>query len=70
MPTEQTHSRAKAWLQLAAFALLLLLPLLAAFVENGGWGGEAAAPVARAVLETYYKKKIGQSEEKITIAQK
>ena len=44
--------------------------VVAAFIENGGWGAEAAAPVARAVLETYYKKKIGQSEEKITIAQK
>jgi penicillin-binding protein 2 len=34
--------------------------VVAAFVENGGWGGEAAAPVAHAVMETYYNKKIGR----------
>jgi penicillin-binding protein 2 len=45
--------------------------VVAAFVENGGWGGEAAAPVAHAVLETYYKKKIGQFDGKLNaIAQK
>ena len=45
--------------------------VVAAFTENGGWGAEAAAPVARAVLETYYKKKTGQFEKKpTTIAQK
>jgi penicillin-binding protein 2 len=45
--------------------------VVAAFVENGGWGGQAAAPVAHAVLETYYKKKIGQFEGKLnTIALK
>jgi penicillin-binding protein 2 len=37
--------------------------VVAAFVENGGWGGEAAAPVAHAVMETYYKKKIARSGE-------
>jgi len=31
--------------------------VVAVFTENGGWGAEAAAPVAHAVLETYYKKK-------------
>jgi penicillin-binding protein 2 len=45
--------------------------VVAAFTENGGWGAEAAAPVAHAVLETYYKKKTGQFENKdATIAQK
>jgi penicillin-binding protein 2 len=45
--------------------------VVAAFIENGGWGAEAAAPVAHAVLETYYKKKIGQFDGKLnTIAQK
>ncbi len=34
--------------------------VVAAFIENGGWGGTAAAPVSHAVLETYYKKKTGQ----------
>jgi len=43
--------------------------VVAAFVENGGWGGEAAAPVAHAVMEAYYKKKIGQFDAKLnTIA--
>jgi len=31
--------------------------VVAAFIENGGWGGEAAAPVAHAIMETYYKKR-------------
>src|SRR6266571_5216124 len=45
--------------------------VVAVFTENGGWGAEAAAPVAHAVLETYYKKKTGQFENKNTrIAQK
>jgi penicillin-binding protein 2 len=39
--------------------------VVAAFVENGGWGAEAAAPVAHAVLETYYRKRIGQFEGKL-----
>lgn len=30
------------------------------FIEHGGHGGSAAAPVAHAILETYYKKKTGQ----------
>jgi penicillin-binding protein 2 len=38
--------------------------VVAAFIENGGWGAEAAAPVAHAVLETYYKKKTGQFDGK------
>jgi penicillin-binding protein 2 len=43
--------------------------VVAAFVENGGWGGQAAAPIAHAVMETYYKKKTGQFDAKInTIA--
>lgn len=43
--------------------------VVAALIQNGGWGGEAAAPVAHAVLETYYKKKIGQFDAKLnTIA--
>src|SRR5215510_8057080 len=40
--------------------------VVAAFIENGGWGAEAAAPVAHAVLETYYKKKLGQYDGKVT----
>ena len=45
--------------------------VVTAFVENGGWGAEAAAPIAHAVLETYYKKKTGQVDDRITtIAQK
>jgi penicillin-binding protein 2 len=45
--------------------------VVAAIVQNGGWGSDAAAPVAHAVLETYYKKKTGQFEDKSrTIAQK
>ena len=44
--------------------------VVAVFTENGGWGAEAAAPVAHAVLETYYKKKTGQFEKSTTIAQK
>ncbi len=44
--------------------------VVAAFVEHGGWGAEAAAPVAHAVLETYYKKKMGQFVDKASIAQK
>jgi penicillin-binding protein 2 len=39
--------------------------VVAAFIENGGWGAEAAAPVAHAVLETYYKKKTGQFDAKL-----
>jgi penicillin-binding protein 2 len=39
--------------------------VVAAFVENGGWGAEAAAPVAHAVLATYYKKRLGQSDGKL-----
>jgi penicillin-binding protein 2 len=39
--------------------------VVAAFIENGGWGAEAAAPVAHAVLETYYKKKVGQFDGKL-----
>jgi penicillin-binding protein 2 len=30
------------------------------FVEHGGHGGVASAPVAHAIFETYYKKKTGQ----------
>jgi penicillin-binding protein 2 len=45
--------------------------VVAALIQNGGWGAEAAAPVAHAVLETYYKKKTGQFENKnATIAQR
>jgi penicillin-binding protein 2 len=45
--------------------------VVATIIQNGGWGAEAAAPVARVVLETYYKKKIGQFDGKIgTIAAK
>jgi penicillin-binding protein 2 len=36
--------------------------VVAAFIENGGWGAEAAAPVVHDVLEAYYKKKTGQSD--------
>jgi penicillin-binding protein 2 len=34
--------------------------VVAAFVEHGGHGGTAAAPIAHAIFETYYKKKTGQ----------
>ena len=45
--------------------------VVAALVQNGGWGSEAAAPVAHAVLDTYYKKKTGQFDGKLnTVAAK
>ena len=34
--------------------------VVAAFVEHGGHGGMAAAPVAHAIFDTYYRKKTGQ----------
>ena len=34
--------------------------VVAAFVEHGGHGGSAAAPIAHAIFDTYYKKKTGQ----------
>jgi penicillin-binding protein 2 len=34
--------------------------VVAAFIEHGGHGGVAAAPIAHAIFETYYKKKTGQ----------
>ena len=34
--------------------------VVAAFVEHGGHGGTAAAPIAHAILDTYYRKKTGQ----------
>jgi penicillin-binding protein 2 len=34
--------------------------VVAAFVEHGGHGGSAAAPIAHAIFETYYRKKTGQ----------
>jgi penicillin-binding protein 2 len=37
--------------------------VVAVFVEHGGHGGDAAAPVAHAIFETYYKKKTGQFDE-------
>ncbi len=40
--------------------------VVAAFVENGGWGGVVAAPVVHAVMETYYKKRTGQSSGALT----
>jgi penicillin-binding protein 2 len=36
--------------------------VVAVFVEHGGHGGDAAAPIAHAILDTYYKKKIGHSD--------
>lgn len=36
---------------------------IAVLIEHGGHGGEAAAPVAKAVLETYYKKKTSHSND-------
>jgi cell division protein FtsI/penicillin-binding protein 2 len=30
------------------------------FVEHGGHGGEASAPVAHAIFDTFYRKKTGQ----------
>jgi penicillin-binding protein 2 len=45
--------------------------VVATIIQNGGWGSEAAAPIAHAVLETYYKKKVGQHDgSTATIAQK
>jgi penicillin-binding protein 2 len=45
--------------------------VVATIIQNGGWGSDAAAPVTHAVLETYYKKKMGQFEDKTkTIVQK
>jgi penicillin-binding protein 2 len=40
--------------------------VVATIIQNGGWGSEAAAPVAHAVLETYYKKKIGEFDGRLT----
>jgi penicillin-binding protein 2 len=40
--------------------------VVAAFIEHGGWGAEAAAPVVHAIMETYYKKKTGQFSDQIT----
>ncbi|HET9942671.1 MAG TPA: penicillin-binding protein 2 [Terriglobia bacterium] len=34
--------------------------VVAAFIEHGGHGGTAAAPVAHAIFDTYYRKKTGQ----------
>lgn len=34
--------------------------VVAAFVEHGGHGGTAAAPVAHAIFDTYYRKKTGR----------
>jgi penicillin-binding protein 2 len=34
--------------------------VVAAFVEHGGHGGVAAAPIAHAIFDTYYRKKTGQ----------
>lgn len=45
--------------------------VVAVFIENGGHGGVVAAPVAQAMMEIYYKKKMGQFDTQITsIAQK
>jgi len=33
--------------------------VVAIFIEHGGHGGDAAAPVAHAILDAYYKKKTG-----------
>ncbi len=40
--------------------------MVAALIQNGGWGSEAAAPIAHAVLDTYYKKKTGQFDGKLS----
>ena len=37
--------------------------VVSVLIEHGGHGGEAAAPVAHAVLDTYYKKKTGHFNE-------
>jgi penicillin-binding protein 2 len=39
--------------------------VVAVFIENGGHGGDAAAPVARAVFEEYYKKRNALPNEKV-----
>jgi penicillin-binding protein 2 len=41
--------------------------VVAVFIENGGHGGSAAAPVAHAVMETYYKKKTGPADNQIAM---
>lgn len=40
--------------------------VVSVFIENGGHGGTAAAPVAHAILDAYYKKKTGQFDQDIT----
>lgn len=42
--------------------------VVAVFIENGGHGGSSAAPVAHAVMETYYKKKTGPPSNEIAMA--
>jgi len=37
--------------------------VVAVFIEHGGHGGSAAAPVAHAILDAYYKKKTGHSDD-------
>ncbi len=44
--------------------------VISVFIENGGHGGTAAAPVAQAVMQTYYKKKMDSGEQITSIAQK
>jgi penicillin-binding protein 2 len=39
--------------------------VVAVFIENGGHGGDAAAPVARAVFEEYYKKRNAPENDKV-----
>ena len=36
---------------------------VAVLIEHGGHGGEAAAPVAQAMLNAYYKKKTGRFKD-------
>jgi penicillin-binding protein 2 len=44
--------------------------VIAVFIENGGHGGSAAAPVAHAVMDAYYKKRTGPSSDQIAMVQK
>jgi penicillin-binding protein 2 len=44
--------------------------VVAVFIENGGHGGSAAAPVAHAVMDAYYKKKTGPTLDQIAMVPK
>jgi cell division protein FtsI/penicillin-binding protein 2 len=39
--------------------------VVAVFIEHGGHGGDAAAPVAKAVLAEYYNKRNSKTDDKV-----